>query len=142
MGERKQTQRENKLKKYWPGKGFLVTNVRAPEYKHRPVRITNMAVLNCKLYSSVSKRWEIQVSNAETLSVLPTIAFDETVLKIKAKIALPFWSSLTTSFAVLTGRLTNREICQNVCCTFRAFVFRGTQRLFSVQHLFGKAKIA
>ena len=56
MGERKQTQRENKLKKYWPGKGFLLTNVRAPEYKHRPVRITNMAVLNCKLYSSVSKR--------------------------------------------------------------------------------------
>ena len=77
----------------------------------------NIAVLNCRLYSSLSKCWEIQVSNGGTLWVFPVIAFDETILEIKGKIALPLRSSLTTSF-VLNEWLTNREICLKVCCTF------------------------
>ena len=110
MGERKKHNEKTNSKS--TGKGFLLTNVRAPEYRHRPVWITNIAELNCRLFRTLSKCWEIQVSNGGTLWVFPTIALDETILEIKAKIALPFWSSFTTSF-VLTARLTNREICQN-----------------------------
>ena len=100
------------------GKGFLLTNVRAPKYRHRPAWIINIAVLNCRLFRTLSKRWEIQVSNGGTLWVFPTIALDETILEIKAKIALPFWSSFTASF-VLAARLTNREICQKSAARLR-----------------------
>ena len=109
MGESKKPNEKTNSKS--TGKGFLLTKVRAPEYRHRRAWITNIAVLNCRLFRTLSKCWEIQVSNGGTRWVFPTIALDETILEIKATIALPFWSSFTTSF-VLTARLTNRDICQ------------------------------
>lgn len=65
MGERKKLNEKTNSKS--TGKGFLLTNVRAPEYRHRPVWITNIAELNCRLFRTLSKCWEIQVSNGGTL---------------------------------------------------------------------------
>ena len=48
MGERKKLNEKTNSKS--TGKGFLLTNVRAPEYRHRPVWITNIAELNCRLF--------------------------------------------------------------------------------------------
>ena len=58
MGERKKPNEKTNSKS--TGKGFLLTKVRAPEYRHRHAWITNIAVLNCRLFRTLSKCWEFK----------------------------------------------------------------------------------